>query len=158
MFFKKYYNSLSLLENYTYISDFDITTQEIPIAESKNSNCYLIEYSDLVNIKNMDTHTAIQYLAESHFLYEDQIKIVIDESDFIVDPYLFSNLNYIIRPLSIYDPINKVVDECVNSFLETGNDTFLDILLEDITEDEKFRRRRALAGITTGWSRKLFSI
>ena len=133
MFFKQSVNPLDVLDEMTYIPDLSFTLEEIPLIQNESLNTYFLEYNyiSLLEDYNMDLNNKLQLISSYHYLYPEQITLIIDESEYILHPDDFLNQHYFIRPLSQYDSTNQFVLECIDSYLKTNNEDYLDLLLED---------------------------
>ena len=115
---------------YNYISgDFDEfnNIKTIPVIQFQESN--LVSFEDLDRFcENNDYYLedAIYDLMNTNNI--DDIIVSIDESSLILYPELSEILpEYIVKPVNENDCVSIFVDNCVDLFLESGDEEYLDI-------------------------------
>lgn len=113
------YNTISIRE----LNNIDI----IPIIQIQESN--VVNYKDINEFcDNNDIYLedAINSIINRNKL--DNLSLCVEEYELIKDPYIsYIYPNIVIKPLSENDPVSIFVDECVNMFLENGNDEYINI-------------------------------
>lgn len=126
-------------DNYTTISADEFNNIDIiPIIQFQESN--LVSFEDLDRFcENNDYYLedAIYDLMNTNNI--DDIIVSIDESNLILYPELSEILpEYIVKPVNENDCVSIFVDNCVDLFLESGDEDYLDIpyMLEEAKEAE----------------------
>ena len=155
------FNPLDILNEATYLTEDESATEiiTVPVVQNDYYNCNMIDFRDIDRISEeygCDYIDAMSAIIESEQLNPDYTSVVIDEADFIlesIDGTVFHE-DTIIRPLSENDSEYQLVLECVESFLESGNEIFLDVLSEEMTT--QLARELELAGAPPNMIKNLY--
>ena len=115
-------------DNYTTISADEFNNIDIiPIIQIQESN--VVNYKDINEFcDNNDIYLedAINSIINKNKL--DNLSLCVEEYELIKDPYISDIYpDIIIKPLSENDSISQFVDECVNMFLESDNEEYINI-------------------------------
>ena len=134
-------NTLNLLESMYRIDRIwaKHTPASIPLMESKEYGAFIARYSDLMKLSE-EYDASIQECLDA-VIYENHLRpneviVSLEEWRPYVDPLIlhrFSN-NYVLVP-EINTPAYRLCEVCMESFLETGDYTWLDLYV-NITEEE----------------------
>lgn len=113
-------NSFILDENLDCISS-------TPIIENDRLQCYIASIDDINNIKesyNISTQDAVSLLCDNNGI--DDLAVSVSEGYAMIYPEIFYECNAVIAPVS-EDAFETIyLDECLNYWLETGDETPLD--------------------------------
>ena len=128
--------STSILENATYLSEYEstISPYSIPIVENTRLGTNIVNYEDIERLceeYGWDTETGIKKICESNNLDESDITVSVPEERILEDASIMNEFdnNYVVKPLSENDAVAKYVDEMFDSFLESGDETYLDAII-----------------------------
>ena len=132
----QYYRENEIMNN-NYI-DYDPfnNIRTIPIVQFQENN--LVYFDDLDKYCE-DNDIYLEDCIDS-VIYNnkiDNINVVVDESTIILYPELVDIVpNIILKPVNENDIVSLFVDNCIDYFLETGEDIYLDIpyILDSINE------------------------
>lgn len=129
-------NTLNLLESMYRIDRVwsKHTPASVPLMESKEYGAFIARYSDLVKLSE-EYDASIQECLDA-VIYENHLRpneviVSLEEWRPYVDPLIlhrFSN-NYVLVP-EINTPAYRLCEICMESFLETGDYTWLDFYVE----------------------------
>ena len=129
---KDYY---SLIENATFLDVESLSTQEIPIRAIEPDNSYLISFADIYNFSEStmrDYDDTLQLVAEEHNIPSDSFIVSIKEEDLILDPSLVDEFDsYVVESMNEQSFPYIYCATLAESYLESGNEEFLNILCED---------------------------
>ena len=117
--------STSILENATYLSEYEstISPYSIPIVENTRLGTNIVNYEDIERLceeYGWSISKAMNKIANSN--HTDNIVVSIEESTVVATPYITNYFrDYVIRPMSESHIVSRYVDYCVNAFLESGD-------------------------------------
>ena len=129
---KDYY---SLIENATFLDVESLSTQEIPIRAIEPDNRYLISFTDIYNFSEStmrDYDDTLQLITEEHNIPSDSFIVSIKEEDLILDPSLVDEFDsYVVESMNEQSFPYIYCATLAESYLESGNEDYLNILCED---------------------------
>lgn len=129
---KDYY---SLIESSTFLDVESLSTQEIPIRAIEPDNSYLISFTDIYNFSEStmrDYDDTLQLIAEEHNIPSDSFIVSIKEEDLILDPSLVDEFDsYVVESMNEQSFPYIYCATLAESYLESANEEFLNILCED---------------------------
>lgn len=125
-----------LLENATYLDDRESTylPSMVPVIESQSLEAYVVDFN---GVRRLAESTGVSYLdaalavLEADGIDPDLAVIAIDETDLIEEPDLIDLGPIVLRPISVYDEEFQFCLEAVEQYCYTGDEYYLDALLED---------------------------
>ena len=133
-----YINGLALLDEATYLSEDEsiINPATIPVKEVSRLGYGVVRFDDVDKLSeayDIDYIDAMYAIAEASDMDPESLAVSVPEEDIIAYPEIVNELaNIVVQPLSEYDPEYQFVTECVEAFLETGDEDYLEyIILED---------------------------
>ena len=141
-------NAMDILNEATYLSEYEsiINPQTIPVKEVSRLGYGVVRFDDVDKLSEsygIDYIDAMYMIAESSDMNPEYLAVAVPEEEIIAYPEIVNELaNIVIQPLSEYDDEYQYVAECVNIWLESGNDEYLGLLLEDIVLNEDRHRRK----------------
>ena len=133
-------NPLSILDECMYLTKDESTIypQEIPIIENSRIGYNIVRFNDIESFmedSNLSLNDAMYILAESNNIDPNDIAISIPEEDIIAYPELVNEVsNIVIEPINENDIEVQFVYECVDSYVNTGNEEYLQAIMEDSIE------------------------
>lgn len=129
---KDYYN---LIESSTFLDVESLSTQEIPIRAIEPDNRYLISFTDIYNFSEStmrDYDDTLRLIAEEHNIPSDSFIVSIKEEDLILDPSLVDEFDsYVVESMNEQSFPYIYCATLAESYLESGNEDYLNILYED---------------------------
>ncbi len=126
---------LHVLDQAVYLSEAESTVYPsmVPVVENNRLQSYVIDFN---GIKQLSESTGLDYIdsivavAESDGIDLNQVCIAIDESELIETPELVNLGAIVVRPLSELDEEFQFCLEAIDAYLDTNDDSYLDILQE----------------------------
>ena len=106
----------------------------VPLVENFSYGAYVAKYSDILKLANeeeISIQESLNNVIRNHQLRPSDVIVAIEEWRPYVDPdilYRFSN-NYVVIP-EINTPVYHLCEICMESFLETGDYSWLDFYVE----------------------------
>lgn len=155
---KKNNNSYySLIENATFVDTEYVSTNTIPVIESEDR--YLIPFNNIYELSEStmkDYEDIIHAISEDHKIPIDSITVSIKEEDIILDPSLIDNFDsYVIESIGEQSFPYAYCALLAESYLESGDETYLNILCEDeIVDLEEASELNRAGAAWYGWAKR----
>lgn len=143
----------SILDDSNYITNECITTLSpisVPVIESSELSCNIINFFDVERLSeenSISLHEAMLVIAESNNL--DNAAVVVPDWKLLASPSILEEMtNVVLSPINSNNVYYQFVSECVDTFAETGDESWLTpffcesaeeccSLLEEAAENEK---------------------
>lgn len=131
-------NSLleSVLENSVFLNDniHCFSAKSIPVIEL-DENVYIIDsmYVDrLASDECITLSEALENISLINTIPSEDLYIAFQEHEMIINPQLATLVeNYVIIPISESSPIYTFCETCIEAFVESGDEMWLELLLEE---------------------------
>ena len=130
-------NGLNILNEATYLSEDEsiINPQTIPVKEVSRLGYGVVRFDDVDKLSEdygIDYIDAMYMIAESSNMNPEYLAVSVPEEDIIAYPEIVNELaNIVIQPLSEYDIEYQFVAECVEAWLESGDELYLEEILNE---------------------------
>ena len=126
LFWKK-----SILESLDHIDHYH-SPLLVPIVENSRLHTNIVKYTDLYKFaedSNFSLHQALSSIKASHNL--NNVSVSIDEAYIYDNPYILNSFssNVVINPISENTEAYLLCETCMNTYLNTGDDRFIDYFL-----------------------------
>ena len=143
----------SILDDSNYITNECITTLSpisVPVIESSELSCNIINFFDVERLSeenSISLHEAMLVIAESNNL--DNAAVVVPDWKLLASPSILEEMtNVVLSPINSNNVYYQFVSECVDTFAETGDESWLTpffcesaeeccSILEEAAENEK---------------------
>ena len=143
----------SILDDSNYITNECITTLSpisVPVIESSELSCNIINFFDVERLSeenSISLHEAMLVIAESNNL--DNAAVVVPDWKLLASPSILEEMtNVVLSPINSNNIYYQFVSECVDTFAETGDESWLTpffcesaeeccSILEEAAENEK---------------------
>ena len=127
----------NILESAKYINFPLLTFESVSLIESTlfDKKVNIVNYIDLINLceeYSQDINSCLTILSETHNIDIDSICVSVNEADLILDQEIYDYIpNIIVKPISENNIAYKFCNLMVESYIETGNEDYLNILLDE---------------------------
>ena len=126
------YNPYS--SNYTYLTEQESNMIEsfntIPVIENTRLGLNLVDYSNIERLLETTCYSVneiIDALIETNNL--DSLTVAVDDYKLILHPEIVNEMdNIVIKPLSTNDPAYIFTEACLDKFMETMDESYIDYL------------------------------
>lgn len=143
----------SILDDSNYITNECITTLSpisVPVIESSELSCNIINFFDVERLSeenSISLHEAMLVITESNNL--DNAAVVVPDWKLLASPSILEEMtNVVLSPINSNNVYYQFVSECVDTFAETGDESWLTpffcesaeeccSILEEAAENEK---------------------
>lgn len=127
-----YYDLLDYLDEQVYLTEEEskISPYQIPIISLNEQNLVHFDYITQFSSDESSIESILDTLKETHNL--DNLSIALPEYELLVNPLLVeSNINFALLPISEDSIAYQFCEACIDAFAESGDEGWLDYLLED---------------------------
>jgi hypothetical protein len=94
----------------------------------------VVSYTDIERLaesNNISFIDSLNTIAETNNIEESKLTVAVDEADLIADPSIVQEMNYVVVPISEKDPVYQICSEAVDKFIESGDESFLEALVNE---------------------------
>jgi len=94
----------------------------------------VVSYNDVERFaesNNISFYESLSAIAEASEVDTSKLTIAVDEADLIADPTVVQEMSYVVVPISEKDPIYQVCSEAVDKFIESGDESLLEALVNE---------------------------
>lgn len=100
-----------------------------------NENNNYVNYNDIESfIESYGVDEVLQSISERNGI--DNISIVFDEANIIENPNIVYDINdFYVREINSNDPIYKLTEEVIEEYINTGNESILDLYINESASD-----------------------
>ena len=127
----------SILENATYLYESEmpnVSAYSIPVVANDRFNAGIVSYENISRFcenYGLDIIDGIRAVAEANNIDPNDVVVSIDESTIISDPWVVDGVHqYVVQPVSESNLVSQFTDIMVDSFLESGDDFYLQAIGE----------------------------
>lgn len=131
-----YYDILDYLDEQVYLTEEEslISPYQIPIISLNEQNFVHFDYIKQLSSDESSIESILDTLTETHNL--DNLSIALPEYELLVNPFLIeSNINFELLPISEDSIAYQFCEACIDAFAESGDESWLDLLLEGPIND-----------------------
>lgn len=127
-----YYDILDYLDEQVYLTEQEsiISPYQIPIISLNEQNFVHFDYIKQFSSTGSSIESIVDTLAESNNL--GNLSIALPEYELLANPFLVeSNINFELLPISEDSIAYQFCEACIDAFVESGDEEWLDYLLEN---------------------------
>ena len=145
----------NILNDAVYLTESEsfLSPKAIPVVENTRIGAGVVNFEDVYRLSEengVDYIDAMYAVAEANEIDPKQLAVAVDEADIIADPWIVNELaNVVIRPVSEESTAYQFCSMCLEAYLDTEDEYFLDIMTEAgpnwDKEVEKLGKKQAAA-------------
>ena len=126
----------NILNDAVYLTESEsfLSPKAIPVVENTRIGAGVVNFEDVYRLaeeNGVDYIDAMQAVAEANEIDPEQLAVAVDEADIIADPWIVNELaNVVIRPVSEDSTAYQFCSMCLEAFLDTEDEYYLDIMTE----------------------------
>ena len=127
----------NILDEAVYLNEAEsaLSPVAIPVVENSRIGAAVVNFSDVERLAEencMDYFEAVDAIAEANQISATDIAVAVDEARIIMDPEIVNEChNVVVRPISENSDAFIFVDMMLEAFENTGDVTFMNMLVED---------------------------
>ena len=129
----------NILNESVYLDESESITsaKAIPVVENTNIGAYVVRFNDIATFAEdhgMNYNDAMSSIAESNGIDMDHLAVAVKETTIMANPGIVNELaNVVVTPLPKTDAIYQFTEACVDAFIESGDISYMDLLVEGDT-------------------------
>ena len=135
----------NILNESVYLDESESITsaKAIPVVENTNIGAYVVRFNDLscfAEDHGVSYEDAMNSVAEANSIDIDHLAVAVKETTIMANPGIVNELaNVVVTPLPKTDSMYQFTEACVDAFIESGDTSYMDLLVEETTNtnDEK---------------------
>ena len=127
----------NILDEAVYLNEAEsaLSPVAIPVVENSRIGAAIVNFSDVERLAEencMDYFEAVDAIAEANEISATDIAVAVDEARIIMDPEIVNEChNVVVRPISENSDAFIFVDMMLEAFENTGDVTFMNMLVEE---------------------------
>ena len=129
----------NILNESVYLDESEsiLSAKAIPVVENSRIGAYIVRFNDVSTFAEdhgMNYENAIRSIAESNGINMDHLAVAVKETTIMANPDIVNELNnVVITPIPKTDAIYQFTEACVDAFIESGDTSYMDLLVEETT-------------------------
>lgn len=129
----------NILNESVYLDEFESITsaKAIPVVENSRIGAYIVRFNDVSTFAEdhgVSYNDAMNVIAESNDIDMDHLAVAVKETTIMDNPDIINELaNVVVTPLPKTDAIYQFTEACVDAFIESGDTSYMDLLVERST-------------------------
>ena len=129
----------NILNESVYLDESEavVSAKAIPVVENSRIGAYVVRFNDISTFTEdhgMNYENAIRSIAESNGINMDHLAVAVKETTIMANPGIVNELaNVVVTPLPKTDSMYQFTEACVDAFIESGDTSYMDLLLEKNT-------------------------
>ena len=129
----------NILNESVYLDESEsiLSAKAIPVVENSRIGAYVVRFNDLscfAEDHGMSYNNAIKSIAESNDIDTNNLAVAVKETTIMANPDIVNEINnVVITPIPKTDAIYQFTEACVDAFIESGDTSYMDLLVEKST-------------------------
>ena len=129
----------NILNESVYLDESEsiLSTKAIPVVENSRIGAYVVRFNDLscfAEDHGMSYMDAMSSIAESNGINTNNLAVAVKETTIMANPGIVNELaNVVVTPLPQTDAMYQFTEACVDAFIESGDVSYMDLLVEETT-------------------------
>ena len=129
----------NILNESVYLDESEavVSAKAIPVVENSRIGAYVVRLEDIATfaedhgVSYMD---AMSSIAESNSINTNNLAVAVKETTIMANPGIVNELaNVVVTPLPQTDAMYQFTEACVDAFIESGDTSYMDLLVEGST-------------------------
>ena len=129
----------NILNESVYLDESEsiLSAKAIPVVENSRIGAYIVRFNDLScfaedhGVSYMD---AMSSIAESNSINMDDLAVAVNETTIMTNPGIVNEINnVVVTPIPKTDAMYQFTEACVDAFIESGDTSYMDLLVEETT-------------------------
>ena len=135
----------NILNESVYLDESEavVSAKAIPVVENSRIGAYVVRLEDIATFAEdhgMSYENAISSIAESNGIDTNNLAVAVKETTIMANPSIVNELaNVVVTPIPKTDAMYRFTEACVDAFIESGDVSYMDLLVEETTNDKAAR-------------------
>ena len=129
----------NILNESVYLDESESITsaKAIPVVENSRIGAYIVRFNDIATFAEdhgVSYNDAMNVIAESNGIDTNNLAVAVKETTIMANPGIVNELaNVVVTPLLKTDAMYRFAEACVDAFIESGDASYMDLLVERST-------------------------
>ena len=129
----------NILNESIYLDESESITsaKAIPVVENDTIGAYVVRFNDLscfAEDHGVSYEDAMNSVAEANSIDIDHLAVAVKETTIMANPGIVNELNnVVVTPIPKTDAMYQFTEACVDAFIESGDTSYMDLLVEETT-------------------------
>ena len=134
----------NILNESVYLDESESITsaKAIPVVENTNIGAYVVRLEDIATFAEdhgVSYDNAINAISEANAIDTNNLAVAVKETTIMANPGIVNELgNVVVTPIPKTDSMYQFTEACVDAFIESGDTSYMDLLVEETTNDKHF--------------------
>ena len=132
----------NILNESVYLDESEavVSAKAIPVVENNTIDAFVVRFNDVSTFAEdhgVSYEDAMNVIAESNNIDVNDLAVAVKETTIMANPSIVNELaNVVVTPLSETDSMYQFTEACVDAFIESGDVSYMDLLVEETTNNE----------------------
>ena len=133
----------NILNESVYLDESEavVSAKAIPVVENNTIGAYVVRFDNMASFAEdhgVSYEDAMTSIAESNGIDVKDLAVAVKETTIMANPDIVNELaNVVVTPIPETDCVYQFTEACVDAFIESGDVSYMDLLIEETTKDEK---------------------
>ena len=129
----------NILNESVYLDESEavVSAKAIPVVENNTIGAYVVRFNDIscfAEDHGVSYKDAMNSVAEANSIDIDHLAVAVKETTIMANPGIVNELaNVVVTPLPQTDAMYQFTEACVDAFIESGDTSYMDLLVEGDT-------------------------
>ena len=129
----------NILNESVYLDESEavVSAKAIPVVENNTIGAYVVRFNDISTFAEdhgVSYENAMNVIAESNDIDTNNLAVAVKETTIMANPGIVNELNnVVVTPIPKTDAIYQFTEACVDAFIESGDTSYMDLLVERST-------------------------
>ena len=135
----------NILNESVYLDESEavVSAKAIPVVENNTIGAYVVRFNDIATFAEdhgVSYNNAMNSVAESNGIDTNNLAVAVKETTIMANPGIVNELNnVVVTPLPKTDSVYQFIEACVDAFIESGDTSYMDLLVEETTNTKAAR-------------------
>ena len=131
-----------ILNESVYLDESEavVSAKAIPVVENNTIDAFVVRFNDVSTFAEdhgVSYEDAMNVIAESNNIDVNDLAVAVKETTIMANPSIVNELcNVVVTPIPETDSMYQFTEACVDAFIESGDVSYMDLLVEETTNNE----------------------
>ena len=131
-----------ILNESVYLDESEavVSAKAIPVVENNTIGAFVVRFNDVSTFAEdhgVSYEDAMNVIAESNNIDVNDLAVAVKETTIMANPSIVNELaNVVVTPIPETDSMYQFTEACVDAFIESGDVSYMDLLVEETTNNE----------------------
>lgn len=132
----------NILNESVYLDESEavVSAKAIPVVENNTIGAYVVRFNDVSTFAEdhgVSYEDAMNAIAEANSINMNDLAVAVKETTIMANPGIVNELaNVVVTPIPETDTMYQFTEACVDAFIESGDISYMDLLVEETTNNQ----------------------